>query len=115
MKAKLKSIMSSDCDMKNFSPSHGDSFNLYVQAEIGPDNDNGSNIFGFNICNTKWIDENLESAIFGKGLIIVNNYNFEKIKEKIENLCSKIQEDTWNDLAIRISRYGQWEYEDYKY
>jgi len=116
MRAKLKSIIVSDIDPESFWPEEEDNFGFYLQAIIGPDNEEGGDTFGFQICSPKWLMEEYKKSdlIFGRHIIIALQYDFLAIEKKISDLCQKSTGDSWPEIAKKLSRFGYWEFEDYR-
>ena len=116
MKAKLKDIHSPDIsDLKTYKPPQEDNFCFLLQALTGPDDELGDETFDIIVCTPKWLIENHkhDRVVFLRHYMLVFKYNYTNIinalKEKIETL----NENSWNDLALKISRIGYWEFEDY--
>ena len=54
-----------------------------------------------------------ENIVIGRGLLIMSDFNIEIVKKTIEKLLQGIKGETWGDVALQVSKYAQWEYEDY--
>lgn len=83
---------------------------------IGPEGENGSESFDFNVCTPKWLQQKLppEEALFGRHKLIVLDYNRDRIIRKINHLCDRTLGSNWTEIATRLARYGHWEFEDYQ-
>ena len=116
MRAKLKDFMTSDIDPETFWPDEEDDFGFYVQATIGPENEEGGDVFGFQVCTPKWLanEYGKESVILARHIIIVFEYDFYAVRKKISDLCNKTLGNDWAEIAPKLARYGYWEFEDYK-
>lgn len=116
MRAELKSLISSDIDPDSYYPEDRRVFGFGVQAVIGPENFDGGDVFNFFVCSPDWLKEEIldKEIIFARSFIIINDYNFEIIENKIKELCSKTVSDCWDKIAIQISKFGFWEFEEYK-
>ncbi len=40
-------------------------------------------------------------------------YDYSRVMQEIQRLCELAIGDTWREIAIRLSRFGKWEFEDY--
>lgn len=119
MKAELKSLTSVDIDELTYWPDDEAMFAFNVDAAIGPDTDDSSNSFCFFVCTPNWILSKAinrdfgDFGVFGKHMIVVTEYDWDKIRQLIENLCSDTSGESWNEIARKLARYGRWEFEDH--
>ena len=117
MKAKLHHLISADVDERVFWPDEEDNFSFSVQALVGPDGEPGEESFNFQVCTPKWISTKMfnrdfgDFGVFGKNLIIVKEYNWDEIKKMVSDLCSRTTGKDWAEVAGKLSRFGQWEFE----
>lgn len=117
MKAKLHHLISADIDERVFWPDEEDNFSFFVDALVGPSEGLGEEAFSFHICTPKWIATKMinqdfgDYGVFGKNLIIVKEYDWDKIRIMISGLCSRIAGRDWAEVACKLSRYGRWEFE----
>ena len=116
MRLELKHLHSPDLphwEQSNSQTSEIES--IFVQALIGPQNAPGEESFSFTLCKPGWIQQELSKRdfLFGKGILIVNNFNYKEIFTIIENLCKRITGETWEELATKLNHYFNWEFEDY--
>lgn len=117
MKAELKYIHSPDVfDLKNFQPEESDNFGVLMQLILSPKNTEGEESFDVMLCTPKWLLNNYEKddIIFGKNYLIVFEYNYERIYEKIISFINNVEGNTWDEVANKISAIGKWEFEDYR-
>lgn len=116
MRAMLKRLHSPDVDIERYFPECGDSFGFLLQAMIGPEGSNAEEAFDFMVCTPKWLEDRYleEKCIFGIYLIIVFDYDISVIRKKIEKLCSSYDSEDWTTIADKISKYGRWEFSDYR-
>ncbi len=117
MRAEIKNISSDDYPVTRTGlPFDPRSAWVIVEAEIGPKDGKGSDIFFFYVCTAAYLSEELESAgsRFGRHLLIMNEFNWDHVVSVIEKLVSSFEEPDWRSLAEKIARYAQWEFEDYQ-
>lgn len=93
----------------------GDDFLLSGTACIGVEEFDGEYNFDFGIITPKALAKQLEdgtSIIKGAQHFIVNKLDFELITETINQILSKHQGETWEEVAISLNPYFSWEYTD---
>jgi Immunity protein 8 len=117
MKAELKRVSSGDYPITRT----GELFDpldawVILEAEVGPKGREGADIFFFYVCTSTNLKRELEITgfRFGRHLLIVNEFDWNKVVSAIEKLISSFDEPNWTSLAEKIGRYGAWEYEDYR-
>ena len=116
MQAEIKSIMSPDIDFQVFYPEDDTCFSFLIQVIVGIKGKDGGDAFSIEVCTPKWFEQNYHDTdiVFGRGKLIVFNYNIEKVIKRITQYCESCFGDTWDDIACKISRIGLWEFEDYR-
>ena len=90
---------------------------ILLSVDIGLKNESEEDTFDFTVITEEYINNYLKEnngIFFGRGLIIVEEFDWELIERRISKLISGITGDDWKDIAVQISRYGYWEFEDYK-
>jgi len=116
MRAQLKSLMTSDIDPRTYWPDEEDDFGYYVQATIGLEGEDAGDVFGFQVCTPKWISRELltDGSIFARHMLIVAEYDYQAVYKLISALCERTMGTDWQDIALKLGRYGYWEFEDYR-
>ncbi len=117
MRAELKGFHSPDVyDLEKYYPEIEDNFCFYIEISVGVKNEKGAEQFGLTVCTPKWLLENKkeDEIIFGKNYLIVFEYNYQKMYSKIKFYIDKLDGNSWEELALKVSRIGYWEFEDYK-
>ena len=100
---------------EKYVPENGECFSIEIQVDVGIKGQEGAEIFSFNVCTAKWLEENYKDEIvFLRHIILVPYFNYEMLKNRIEKLIKSIHAETWNEYAEKLSRYGYWEFEDYQ-
>jgi hypothetical protein len=91
----------------------GDDFLLNGTACIGLVDSEGCDFFDFTIISLKALEKVLDkkNLIYGKAHFIVKEFDIKLLQEKINNIVSNCQGDTWEEIALRLSPYFNWEYE----
>ena len=117
MIAEVKSIISPDIlDFKTYYPEDDTSFLFLLQVIVGIKGKEGGDTFDIEICTPQWLLQNYDasSIVFGRGRLIVFEYNIERIFNRITKFCESCSGNTWEEIAPKIGRIGLWEFEDYQ-
>lgn len=116
MRAELKRLHYPDIDIGSFWPDDPESFHFLVQAMIGPEGTDTEESFDFEVSTPKWLVEHRASqgVVFGHHMIIAFDYDLNAIEARVRSLCSRATGETWEQIASQLSRFGRWEFEDYR-
>jgi hypothetical protein len=116
MLSEVKGIMSTEIfDLENYRPDDYENFSFLLTITVGPKGEIGTEYFDVDVCTPKWLLENQhDNVILGKGKIIVFKCDMKMILKRIRALFDGVVGKDWNDIAIKLSRIGHWEFEDYK-
>ncbi|MBE4906965.1 hypothetical protein IMZ08_02695 [Bacillus luteolus] len=89
-----------------------DDFYVCLEAFIGEEDKEGSEVFTFHVISPKRLLKNSKDTLeieVGRGYLITSDYSLPRIEAKIDQLLKNCKKENW-DLAINaISRYGIWE------
>ena len=90
-----------------------DDFYIQIQADIGPKGGKGSETFTFYAVSPKRLQHLLDGKQIriGRGLLIMNDYDIKLIEATIERLVDTCRKETWDEVAMNISKYAYWEYD----
>ncbi len=91
-------------------------FCVLVRVMVGPRGGEGEESFDINVCTPQWLEEQVEREgfVLGTHRLFVKTYDTAQIKKLITKFIERYSGDSWRDIAVKISRIGQWEFEDYK-
>ncbi|MCC3381255.1 Imm8 family immunity protein [Paenibacillus farraposensis] len=89
-------------------------FAVDVQIDIGPYNSEGADTFSFRVISPKRLEQYLDgnNVEIGRGIFIMKDYNIGAIQSQVNRLLDKCRGDSWIEVAILLSRYFHWEYEE---
>lgn len=91
---------------------------LAVYAFIGPIDRNASESFYFRALTlddlSAIVNDGGRDHLFCKNVLVVSDRNLDKVRSAVNELCSMISGDSWDDVSRRLSLYGEWEYEGYR-
>jgi hypothetical protein len=117
VRAELKSIDSADAPagLESFTPNDPSCFGLAVAAHVGPAGEAGDELFYFTVCTAAWLQRNppLKDFEFLKGYLLVSRWHYELVERAITDLCRHTEGVDWTEVAEKLARYGNWEFEDY--
>ena len=119
MIANIKSHMISDDFFtlpNEYVPQDRNNFSIGFSFDIGPENENTSNVFDIHIsneCNQSNIIYSVDDVIFSKGCIQMNYYDYSKALEVINKYIKTINFHSWDEIAQELSKVFNWEFEDY--
>lgn len=91
-------------------------FGFLVEASIGPEDQDGAESFGIQVCTPEWLRLNYSSdgAVFGRHMLIVFDYDLDAITLKISRYCERCVGTNWREIATQLAQIGQWEFERYQ-
>jgi hypothetical protein len=90
-------------------------FHVTVRAMIGPDPGEGEESFDFRVCSQEWMNEEIEKRGYFLGRqMVISHWNVALVRRAINAAISPIVADSWKDLAMKLSAFASWEFEDYR-
>jgi len=114
MKAFVKNISSDEFDLEVYEPEDPYKFCLTLRIQIGLDTTNGADDFDLTIYTPKWLEEVIFEAEWGRGTLIVKNFNFFYIKKFINDYVLSCEGDNWDGIAMQLNKVFVWEFDNYK-
>lgn len=118
MKIKIKRLHSPDIqDLQQFSPLEKDNFGFLLQVMIGEKGQEGEESFDIMVLTPKWLTENYNNndIVFGFHHIIMFDYNYQLLLNKLINYIENINADNWDEFGNKINLIGKWEFSNYSY
>jgi hypothetical protein len=116
MKATVRHLHSPDVDLDNFVPDDPEDVGVLIQVLAGPVDGPGEESFDIMLCTPNWLKSWVRShgPTIGRHHLIVERYDFSRIREYIVTAIEAEEGATWQELGLRIGRIGKWEFEDYR-
>ncbi|MGQ7933116.1 immunity 8 family protein [Paraburkholderia sp. D1E] len=120
MKLEIKNIYSSDfdADIAECRPEELDNFGLWFCISIGPAGTEAADNYQLLVCTPTWLSAYVEHekdfAAWGRHMLIVSEFNADRIGASIERLLSRCCGADWQTIALKFSRFAAWEFEDYQ-
>ena len=117
MKAEIKRFHSPDVDnLVDFVPPESECFGFLLQVFIGPLGVDAEESFDIVVSTPIWLAKKVGEfgSLWGRHHLIVGRYDFEAIRVEIERCVAECEGADWGEVALRLSRRGKWEFEDYQ-
>ena len=118
MRAALRGFYSSDIpDLDTYRPEDSECFELQVTAFIGPTEEgHGEEMFDFRVCTASWLQRHPppKNFEFLRSTVLMSRWDYQTLERALGDLCLHTEGRDWAQIAARLSRYGHWEYEDYR-
>ncbi|MQL50684.1 immunity 8 family protein [Photorhabdus khanii] len=111
---KLMGVNSADFSLNNYQPGEENSFGLWVNLCIGPDDNSGGHDYQVLICTPEWLCKHKWEPELIRHTLLVREYNLDEIKKTITNYIDQCEGQDWMEIAQKLSRVFAWEYEDYQ-
>jgi hypothetical protein len=97
-------------------PEDRDVFGILVTTYVGAAGEPGADLFEFRVCTPRWLAANValpKSFAFLRHHLVVAQWDQALVERAIGDLCAHTERADWKEIALKLSRYGQWEFEDY--
>ncbi len=119
MRAELKGLDAADApgsDLALFRPDDAEHFVLWVTATIGPADHPGEELFQFCVCSPGWLaSQSLQKGFaFQRHTLLLERWDPELVERAIGDLCRRTEGTDWSEVGTALSRFGRWEFEDYR-
>lgn len=106
-------------NIRSWQPSQLRNFAISLSIDLGEkgrSKDQGSDKFGLLVATPSALAKLpcQEGVIVDRPILIIEEYNWSKIWSNVEGKVEKCSGSTWNECGALLSRYFQWEYDDYK-
>jgi hypothetical protein len=110
MMPELRSISSPDLE-NGLLPADPEVCAVLIEVEIGPVGGAGGDLFSFVATTPRALQH--EERRWGHGLLILQSFSWQAVESALASLMSHAQGDTWQDVASRLARDLDWEFDDY--
>ena len=101
-------------------------FCVLVDLCIADKEMDGGEIFSLVVCSPKWFENNvlkpepkhptherIAKYAFGRHHLFLEEYDAEEIQTAVSEIVSRAKGKDWSEVALYLSRYFSWEFEDY--
>jgi Immunity protein 8 len=117
MRAELKELFADGKYLKDYQPDNPTCFSLLVRLQIGAEREEASDSFEITLCTPEWIKNASVVSPFISGLfkLIVPSYDYDALVNYLDAYCKNFEGDDWDEIATRLSFFGQWEFQGASY
>jgi hypothetical protein len=112
MKAILKGVSNDLFDLSGWAPD-GVDFMIDLRVSVGAAGISGADDFELNVCTPGWLRDNSFAPRWGRGLLIVNDFNYSVIKDIIARYIDGCDGDSWDEIVAKLCVVMKWEFDDY--
>jgi hypothetical protein len=102
--------------LDQYQPEDSQNFGTWVRARIGLAGETGADFFDIFVCTPGWLKSQCaeKRQMWMRCLLIVDEYDFQKLRMFIANHVSRYEGDDWVSIAKKLSHIGEWEFDDYQ-
>jgi hypothetical protein len=115
--SEIKALHSPDLfDLESETPPDVENCCILIEVSVGPKDESSEEHFGVVVATPKWLADHVSDCdyLFGRHYLIVKRYDFEVVKSALRKQFQGVKGANWSEVAERLARYGQWEFEDYQ-
>ena len=112
MRARLKSLRSDEIpDLARWSPPDPEAFAVPLVLEVGALGHRGRERFDLLAVTPRWLElrHGRRGAVPGRGLLLVFEWDLERIRAFLARAVERCAGDTWVDVARQVDRLADWE------
>lgn len=115
MTPELRSITSVDIDDLETWRSGNEAFWLILDLRIGSDRRAGADTFNLYVCNPQALEQVVAEKGLrdGRHLLILDEFDYARVQAWIDSVLGRSSGADWTEVSGRLSRYFEWEFEDY--
>lgn len=86
---------------------------MYLVAHIGLQGRAGRDLFHFRLLTPRSLQRILwaNRYLWGRELLIVERFDYKVVYGLVKALCDRIEGDSWEVIAQRLSPYVTWEFD----
>ena len=99
----------------NWVPASNEDIFFQLSIEVSEVGCDGGNQFQLVVATPEGIRSFMEQhdqAFLDRSLIVLREYSFLNLKERLTQILNECSRDSWNESIACLQRYFQWEYED---
>jgi hypothetical protein len=111
MHAELRLLQSLDLP-KPRTPDNPRSCAVLMEAHIGPKGGKGAELFYFTVVTPAYL-ESAQECRWGKGLLLVPEFSWPVVERMVGRLVSSASGESWAEVAASLSKFMDWEFENY--
>jgi hypothetical protein len=110
-------------NIDKWQPTDAHDFGILLSAYIGLEESEGSDLFYFMVCTPQWLAREIQrdappfhepGYVYGRHYIFVPEWDFPQVHTILSDLAKQTEGPDWISIAQKLSRFGHWEFEDYR-
>ncbi len=98
-------------------PADAGSFSFLVRMLVGPADGPGEESFDLTVCSPEWLGARCrqQGIVDARHHVVVNAPDFDQrqLRSWLESRVRQAQGRSWSEIGEKLSRLGQWEFEDH--
>ena len=109
---ELKTMFSSDLDLRTWRPEDPQCFSFWLQLDIGQEGGPGADIFQAVVVTPEALkrDESIGPARHRVPIVLVS-YDYDHLKDAVESTIATCNRLTWDESVDALRERFMWEYE----
>lgn len=112
MRARLKALRSDAIpELARYVPPDPGEFAVPLVLEVGPLGLRGKEEFHLLVVTPRWLEarHGRRGAVAGRGLLLVFEWDFQRLKVWLAREVERCSGRTWPDVARKVGRLADWE------
>jgi hypothetical protein len=113
MRIELKRLFSTEITPPEI-PEDPTCCSVLIYADIGEAGKESADQFNFLIVTPLFLLAHPDVQ-WGKGYLLMPEFSWAEIENRVQQLVSSISADSWDEATNKLSKYLEWEFEDYQH
>jgi hypothetical protein len=119
IRAVIKGLQSPDIqDLDSWTPPPDGGFSFLLEIMAGLRDEPGEERFQIVVCDLEWLRAQLPErrwVAVGRHLVL-QGYDYSLLRSAAEELVATAAAEakTWNEFALRLNEYAEWEFDNYQ-
>lgn len=89
---------------------------ILVDVHLGTDDEPGADVFKLSACSPNYFEA--EAEVYGtqwlRGYVLMPEWDYDGLVRLVQGLCDRTEGADWGEVAMKLSRYMTWEFDDYR-
>ncbi|MFN0318406.1 MAG: Imm8 family immunity protein [Burkholderiales bacterium] len=86
---------------------------VFMYADIGTQGEPGADTFNFTVITPAFLAKNPEVR-WGHGYLLMPAFSWREVERMVSRLVSGVSVENWEDAAKQLTRYMEWEFDNYQ-